>query len=117
VQVAVEVAADRLEAYLTLLPSIGIGASADAERIRAELEQAGVVHGIDSEAVLQALDAQAEGRATERAAVARATPLRHGHSGRIEYRVAIAGGRRVTERVDGGVGHKRQDQFSIVRAK
>ena len=104
-----------MEAYLTLLPRVGVGTDVDVDRINEEIAEAGVVHGIVPDAVLQALDAQREGRPTERLVVARGTAAIDGDGGRIEYRVPIASGQRSTLRADGSVDHKQQDLFSTVK--
>ena len=105
-----------MEAYLTLLPRVGVGTDIDADRINAELAEAGVVHGMDPDAVLQALDAQREDASTDRLVVVRGTAPVDGDGGRIEYRVAVATGQRSTVCADGSVDHKQQDLYTTVKA-
>jgi uncharacterized protein len=114
-RVDVKVAKDSLTALVDLDPGAGTGIRLNEETIREKLVEAGVIRGIDMEAVGRAV------RQAERVGTIKDVPVAYGQpvdnpdEGRIHLKVAMATGKSVTIKEDGTADFKNQDQFTLVQ--
>lgn len=95
----VRLSSDKMEAYLQVIPPQG-GSPVTVEKAMEALKAAGVVHGVDPQAVAWAVEAAARAGAGEAPLpdaflVARGTPPVHGTDGRVEYAIDFLSGRGV----------------------
>lgn len=106
-QITVQLADDRLAAYLTVVGPEPGGRAIGVDEALARLREAGVVYGIDGEAVERAVRLAPlphPGLVVEPVQVAAGRPPVHGQDARIEYHAALAAaGGRPQLRADGSV--------------
>jgi len=116
-EVQVSLSEDRMEGFLTLVPSAGTGMPVDPQEVGQLLSQAGVTHGILHEAVAEALRRAQDGEKVERLVVARGREPEHGRDTDLEILVQQASGQRLSVGEDGRADYRRQDRITTVKAE
>jgi hypothetical protein len=110
---SVSVAEDGMSAAVTHVPAEGTGAPVGHEQVKAALEKAGVVQGIDEQKLLDALDAVRKNLPLAGFVVARGKkPADPGE--RISIHVRVATGKSVAVREDGRADFRTQDKITQV---
>jgi uncharacterized protein (DUF342 family) len=110
-EVAVQVAGDAGQAFLSVTPPQG-GDVVDAAKIRAALAAAEITHGIKDDAIQAALAAGA----ADKVLIAEATPPQHGEDTRFESLIPTAKGNRPTINADGTVDYHNIHAFVTISA-
>jgi uncharacterized protein len=113
-EIEVELAADRMSAFLSLREGAGTGERLQRERIDGTLEGARVVHGIEEEIVARALEAARAGTEVTRVIVARGTPPVDQSENTLEMLVDTAGGEAVRIRQDGTADYRTRNTIATV---
>ncbi len=114
--VKVTIAEDKMSAYLSLAPAVGLGKPASEEAIMAALKSAGVVEGIIEGRISGAVRALAKGEKVKDLAVAEGTPARDGGSDRLELLVGQTGDSRVVIGADGAADYKNLNRIVTVKS-
>ncbi len=112
--IAVSVSSDRMEGLLSLTEGIGTGSRLSMEEIRTALEENGVVHGVDDERILKALDTARTGVAVKEFVVAEGTPAIDQSENRIEFIVDISSDPGVRIRKDGSADFRNRNTITTV---
>jgi uncharacterized protein (DUF342 family) len=115
-EIQVSLAEDRMQAFLTLLPSQGTGTPPDLEAVNRIIAEAGIVKGIDNEAIIQAVERAKEGEEVEKLLFARGQDAVHGQDMDLEILTRLASGQRVTVRKNGRADFRQQDKITMVKS-
>jgi len=115
-EVKVTLSPNRMEAFLTLLPSEGTGKPVTAEWVRQEIERAGIVKGLREESILDALDRVRKGKPVVELPIAFGQPPQEGGANQIKFLIKLAGQEKVTIRSDGTADYKNRDLITTVKA-
>ncbi|MBN1685426.1 MAG: DUF342 domain-containing protein [Spirochaetales bacterium] len=113
-RVTVCVAADGMSASVDLIQGTGYGKRLLVEDVKEALSAAGVVRGIDLEAVGAAVKAADEEGAVEQAVVAKGQEPQAAGDAALIFHIDLASGKAVTLRGDGRADFKNQDRFTTV---
>jgi uncharacterized protein (DUF342 family) len=113
-RINVEVADDRMEAWLSIDPGEGSGASLTGKKIRDSIEAAGVSKGIFSEILDQAIEAALGGEKVERIRIAEGEAPDLGGKEQLEFLIQLASDAAVTIRKDGSADYKTKDNMTRV---
>ncbi len=98
---AVDVAEDKMEARLCVLPDTRVDLPTQVGKLKGALDRLGVRAGLDDEALeAAARAAQAGGRAVADVVVARGTPPVHGRE--TDYKILFDPGKKVGKELEGG---------------
>jgi uncharacterized protein (DUF342 family) len=112
----VRISEDRLQAFLSLLPSQGTGRPLSAQLVDAALLGAGVTQGISRETLAEATARAQDGEAVEELLVAEGQPAEAGRDTELQILVRQASGQAVSVAGDGRADYKRQDKITTVAA-
>ena len=113
-EVSVRLAEDRMSAVLQLTAPMGTGFPATEDTLRTALERAGVVKGIDDEALTELAGRLARGEEVEETVVARGTAPKDAGKVEVEFKLNFATGKGVTIADDGHADYRRQDKLTSV---
>ena len=113
-EITAEIANDRMQAFLSLFEGEGTGTRLSVDDARRAVEEAGVSHGIDGDAILEAVRHASEEGPIFRAVVARGTEPQSVESRSPQYLVRLASGKGFTVKEDGRVDHKHHDETTVV---
>ena len=111
---AVKISADNMMASVVLTEGSGSGTRLSVELVRQSLIDAGVIKGIDLDAIGTAIEQTKNLPSSGETVVARGqAPIESGES-RIKFKVELASGKGVTIRPDGTADFKNQDRITTV---
>jgi len=113
-EITAEIANDKMQAFLSLFEGEGTGSRLSVDDARRAVEEAGVSHGIDGDAILEAVRHANEEGPVYRAVVARGTEPQSVESRSPQYLVRLASGKGFTVKEDGRVDHKHHDETTVV---
>lgn len=114
-EIRVELAPDKMEAYLTIEPPRGTGSRPDRQQLDSALEEAGVTKGIIEEALSDALEISAAGSPVRRSLIARGKVPDDAGGKRISLAVDVPTGKAVSISQGGRADYRRQDRFVSVK--
>jgi uncharacterized protein (DUF342 family) len=115
-EIQVSLIEDRMQAFLTLLPSEGTGKPLDPDEVKRVIAEAGVVKGLQTEELAQALERGGTGEPVRNLLIAQGQEPRAGEDTDLEILVRLASGRRLTLREDGRADYRSQDKITVVKA-
>jgi uncharacterized protein (DUF342 family) len=115
-EIQVYLTEDRMQAYLTLLPSEGTGEPLDPGEVKRVIGEAGVDMGLQVDQVEQAIDRARGGEPVREILIVRGQEPRHGEDTEMEIQVQLASGYRLTLREDGRADYRSQDKITVVKA-
>ncbi len=115
-EIQVSLNEDRMQAFLTLLPSEGTGEPLDPEAVNRVIVEAGVVEGLQTDEVARAVDRAKEGEPVQGILVAQGKEPQAGEDTDLEIQVQLASGQRLTVREDGRADYHSQDRITVVKA-
>jgi len=115
-EIQVSLTEDRMQAYLTLLPSEGSGQPLDPEEVRRVIDEAGVVEGLQTAQIDQALEKAKGGEPVRDILIAQGQESQDGQDTEPEIQVQMASGQRLTVREDGRADYRNQDKITVVKA-
>jgi uncharacterized protein len=115
-ELQVDISDDRMRAAVGYYPAEGTGKGISPEEVKARLEQAGVIQGVKSDSLLEALGAITRNTPFKDFTVAEGKPPRGGSGRTIAFRVAVAAGAPVAVREDGSADFKNITTFTQVHA-
>ena len=115
-EIQVSLSEDRMQAYLTLLPSVGTGEPLDPEEVRRVIGESGVEKGLHTEQIAQATDKAKGGKPVQNVLIAQGQEPQHGEDTELEIEVQLASGQRLTVREDGRADYRSQDKITVVKA-
>jgi len=115
-EIQVSLAEDRMQAFLTLLPSEGTGEPLDPEAVNRVITEAGVVKGLQPEVIAEAYTKAQGGEKVDGVLIAQGRAPLNGQDTDLEIVVQLASGQRVTVKEDGRADYRRQDTITTVKA-
>ena len=115
-EIQVSLSEDRMQAFLTLLPSEGTGKPLDPEAVNRVIAEAGVVKGLQSEIIAKAVTKAKGGGKVDALLIAQGQEPLHGQDTDLEIVVQLASGQRVTVKEDGRADYRSQDKITAVKA-
>jgi uncharacterized protein (DUF342 family) len=110
----VTVSDDRMKGFLSYSPSRGTGASIDLQKVRAMIEEAGIVRGLDEGRLAKVLLAIPLGKAFSKVLIAQGKKPDPGTEDLVTFHVHLATGKAVTIRADGTADFRSQDRITHV---
>lgn len=108
------IAEDAMSATVDLIQGVGTGKRLHAEDVRQALIDAGVVRGIDLEAVEQAIREADEKGAVTQVVVASGEEPQSANDSALNFHIEMASGKAVTIQENGRADYKNQDRFTRV---
>ncbi len=108
------VSEDRMKGFLSYMPAHGMGRVMNADEVKERIEKAGIVRGVKSDALLEALASISKNMAITNHLVAEGKPPRGGGERKPIFHVRMASGRRVSMRENGKADFKNQDTLTQV---
>lgn len=115
-KIQVSLSEDRMQVFLTLLPSKGTGEPLDPEAVNRVIAEAGVVKGLQSEVIAKAVTKAQGGEKVDGLLIAQGQEPQHGQDTDLEIVVQLASGQRVTIKEDGRADYRSQDTITAVKA-
>lgn len=115
-EIQVSLSENRMQAFLTLLPSKGTGEPLDLEAVNRVIAEAGVVKGLQSEVIAGAVTKAKGGEKVDGLLIAHGQEPLHGQDTDLEIVVQLASGQRVTVKEDGRADYRSQDTITAVKA-
>ncbi len=112
--VVVALSPDRMRGYLSYHPPQGSGRNVGPEDLTLLIEKEGIVRGVKSEAVLEALDKIRKREPVTGLIVAEGQRARGAEQRKVVFHVSLASGSRVQVRDDGKADFKNQDTITQV---
>ncbi len=106
---------DKMQAFLSIISPEGTGRPFSLKELLALIEQQGIIHGLNEEAVRTALGKSTKGFQVDNVQIAGGTAPIHGIGERIHIKVLEATGKKVQIRADGHADYKQQDKITIVK--
>lgn len=113
-RVEVTLSDDAMQAFLSLTRAEGSGEQLSLERVSSELERQGVVKGINSGAVSNALEKAKAGEEVKNFKVAEGVPAIDPGRSRLKFAVRRATGKSYTIKENGKADYKNQDHITTV---
>ena len=110
----VTISDDRMKGFLGFTPSRGTGEPIDPQRVRAMIEEAGIVRGLDEGRLLKAMEAIEKEKAFSNFQVAQGRKPDPGTDDLVTFHVHLATGKAVTLRADGTADFRAQDRITQV---
>ncbi|MCX7786732.1 MAG: FapA family protein [Spirochaetes bacterium] len=115
-EVKVTLSPNRMEAFLTLMPSEGTGKPITAEWVREAIEQSGIVKGLREDLILDALERVQKGKPVVELPIAFGQLPQEGGANQIKFLIKLASQEKVTIRSDGSADYKNRDLITTVKA-
>ncbi len=115
-EVKVTLSPNRMEGFLTLMPSEGTGKPITAEWVREEIERSGIVKGLREDLILDALERVQKGKPVVELPIAFGQLPQEGGANQIKFLIKLAGQEKVTIRSDGSADYKNRDLITTVKA-
>ncbi|KPJ89545.1 MAG: hypothetical protein AMS17_01515 [Spirochaetes bacterium DG_61] len=114
-RIRVSVTGDEMEAYLTLIPSVGEADPVSSEQVISECERQGIVFGLDRDAIRSVVErAEKEGVESKDVLIARGEEPVNGSDGLLEFKVRFASGTPFKLLENGRVDYSEQDRITNV---
>jgi uncharacterized protein (DUF342 family) len=110
----VVISEDRMKGFLSSMPAQGTGRKLGPDEVKALIEQAGIVQGLNSEALLDVLDSVSKNLAVANKLVAQGKPAKGTEERKVVFHTRLASGRRVRLMDDGTADFKNQDTITQV---
>ncbi len=115
-EIQVSLSEDRMQAFLTLLPSEGTGEPLDPAAVNRVIAEAGVVKGLQPEVIAEAITKAKNGEKVAGVLISRGQEPLHGQDTDLEILVQLASGRRMKIKEDGRADYHRQDTITTIKA-
>jgi hypothetical protein len=113
-ELRVFISPDRMQGFVSYSPSQGTGRSIGAEEVKAKIESEGVLQGVKSDALLEALEAISKNLPVGNLLIAEGKATRGSSDRKAVFQVQMASGRKVAFRQDGSADFKNQDTITQV---
>ena len=113
-RITTHIANNGMSASVDLIQGVGTGKRLHTEDVRQALITAGVVRGIDLEAVEAAVKSADEEGAVKQAVVARGQEPQTANDTALKFHIELASGKAVTIKENGRADYKNQDRFTRV---
>ncbi len=113
-KITVYISENAMSASVDLVEGVGTGKRLHPEEVRQALIDAGVVRGIDLEAVEEAITTANEEGAAKQVVVARGEQPQANDEESLKFHIELASGKGVTIRENGRADFKNQDRFTKV---
>jgi uncharacterized protein len=110
----VTISEDRMKGFLSYLPPRGTGSTMDAQKVRALIEEAGIVRGLDEGRLVKVLEVISRGKAFSNILIAEGRRPPPGTEDLVTFHVHLATGKAVTLRADGTADFRTQDRITHV---
>jgi uncharacterized protein (DUF342 family) len=114
VELEVTISEDRMKGFITCRPPQGTGRGIGPDEVKAAIEKQGIVQGVKSDALLEALDSISKSLPVTNLLVAEGKPPKGAEERKLVFHVQLASGRRVLLRDDGKADFKNQDTMTQV---
>ncbi|MFO7849915.1 MAG: flagellar assembly protein A [Spirochaetia bacterium] len=112
--VHVQLAEDKMKAFLTLSPARGTGEPLTLDKVNRVLDENGVKKGINSRAISQSIEAAKKGEEVTKVPVAEGIPPIEPGESRLKFFIKRASGKNLTIKEDGKADYKNQDKITAV---
>ncbi|MFP4180004.1 MAG: flagellar assembly protein A [Spirochaetaceae bacterium] len=112
--VHVQLAEDKMKAFLTLSSARGTGEPLTLEKVNRVLDENGVKKGINSTAISRSIEAAKRGEEVTKVPVAEGIPPIEPGESRLKFSVKRASGKSLTLKEDGRADYKNQDKITAV---
>ena len=113
--IEVEVAPDRMTAYISLVDGSGTGRRISMESVHAAIEKAGISHGLVAENVEKAVEAAKAGTEVRGLAIAEGTPPVDQSENKLEMLVDLQSDGGVRLRKDGSADYRTRNEIHTVK--
>ncbi|HTP58724.1 MAG TPA: flagellar assembly protein A, partial [Spirochaetia bacterium] len=110
----VTISDDRMKGLLSFTPAQGTGATIDVQEVRARIQDAGIVKGVDEARLLKVLDLVARGKFFKNALIAEGRRGPPGEENRVTFHIRLASGKALTILDDGRADFRAQDRITHV---
>ncbi len=110
----VTISDDRMKGFITFTPARGTGASLDVQEVRARIQDAGIIKGVDETKLLKALDLVARGKFFKNCLIAEGKLPPAGEENRVTFHIRLATGKALTILDDGRADFRAQDRITHV---
>ena len=112
---SVSLSQDKMSASLSAEPSVGTGAPPSLEEANRVIAEAGVVKGINNEAILSVVDKCREGESVRNEQVAAGKLPVNAGDAELKFLVDLAGGQSVTIDEKGRANYRKQNKLSSIQ--
>ncbi len=113
-ELTVTISDDRMKGYLSFVPARGTGATIDVQEVRARIQAAGIVRGVDEEKLLKALDLVGRGKFFTDVLIAEGKKPPAGEEARVIFHIRLATGKALTILDSGRADFRAQDRITPV---
>ncbi len=113
-ELTVAISDDRMKAHLSFMPAAGTGAGIEVNEVRERIQEAGVVKGLDENALARALDAIARGKFFKNLVIAQGKLPPPEATELVTFHIRLATGKALTLRDDGRADFRAQDRITHV---
>ncbi len=109
------VSPNKMEGYLTLIPSEGTGKPIGMPEIQEAIAKAGITHGIRQEFLDKAFEMVNSGKTVTDLVCAVGKQPKEGHGARLKFLIHVADGGQVTIRSNGTADYKNRDNITSIQ--
>jgi uncharacterized protein (DUF342 family) len=114
-QAFINLAADNMKAFLTIMPPKGIGNTLSLPELNKLIENQGIVRGINFQSLQNAQVLASKGMPVENVLFAQGREAVHGSGEEVIIKIKEASGKRVHILSDGRADYKYQDKITIIK--
>ncbi len=115
-EIQISLTEDRMQAYLTLLPSKGTGEPLKPEEVKRVIGETGVVKGLQTAEIDQAIEKANTGEPVRNILIAQGQEPQDGEDTELEIQVRLASGQPFKVRENGRADYRSQDKITAIES-